>query len=168
MNTNTAAAIYVFALVSANLSVAHFGPWVSPISALLFIGLDLYLRDHLHEKWIKGGNSVTLYLKMSLLISLAGGVSYVLNPASGKIAIASLLAFCFAMTVDTLVYQRLLSKPKLVKQNASNSAAAAVDSLVFPAIAFGGFLPEIVALQFSAKLLGGFVWSKFLEKRDAS
>lgn len=45
--------IYISALVIANLLVAHFGPWFSPINAFLLIGLDLSLRDYLHDKWKK-------------------------------------------------------------------------------------------------------------------
>jgi len=36
--------VYVFAMIGANLSVAAFGPWVSPINAFVLIGLDLTLR----------------------------------------------------------------------------------------------------------------------------
>jgi hypothetical protein len=38
--------------------------------------------------------------------------------------------------------------------------------VVFPTIAFGGLMPEIVALQFVAKIGGGFIWSKILEKKN--
>lgn len=40
--------IYIFAVAAANLSVAHFGPAVTPINGLLLIGLDLAIRDRLH------------------------------------------------------------------------------------------------------------------------
>ena len=36
---------------------------------------------------------------------------------------------------------------------------AAVDSILFPTIAFGSFLPTIIALQFAAKVAGGALWS---------
>jgi hypothetical protein len=38
-------ALYAAAMTLANLSIAQWGPWVSPINAFLFIGLDLALRD---------------------------------------------------------------------------------------------------------------------------
>jgi len=81
--------------------------------------------------------------------------------------VASLVAFCASMAADTFIYQKLIAKRPVVKQNGSNVAGAAVDSLVFPTIAFGGLMPQIVLLQFAAKVLGGFVWSKILEKRNA-
>ena len=45
-----AIAIYAIAMTLANLSVAAFGPAISPINAFLFIGLDLTLRDWLHVR----------------------------------------------------------------------------------------------------------------------
>lgn len=39
--------IYAAAMTLANLSIAHFWPWGSPINAFVLIGLDLALRDWL-------------------------------------------------------------------------------------------------------------------------
>lgn len=41
---------YAAAMTSANLLVASFGPWVSPINSFFLIGLDLALRDFLHVR----------------------------------------------------------------------------------------------------------------------
>lgn len=155
-------AIYIAALVIANLLVAWFGPWFSPINAFVLIGLDLSLRDKLHEQW----KNDRLIIKMGGLIAVASLVSYLLNPASGSIALASFLAFAFAMTADTIAYHFLRDKPWIIRSNGSNVAGAAVDSLVFPTIAFGGVLIHIVALQFVAKIVGGFIWSKILSRRQ--
>jgi hypothetical protein len=43
-----------------------------------------------------------------------------------------------------------------------------VDSLVFPTIAFGSFIPWVVAGQFIAKTLGGYIWSLFLQPSKAT
>ena len=61
-------AIYIAALVIANLLVAWIGPWFSPINAFVLIGLDLSLRDKLHEQW----ENDRLLLKMGGLIALSG------------------------------------------------------------------------------------------------
>jgi hypothetical protein len=45
-----AIAIYAAAMIGANLSVATWGPAVSPINAFFLIGLDLALRDWLHVR----------------------------------------------------------------------------------------------------------------------
>ena len=58
----------------------------------------------------------------------------------------------------------------LRRANGSNVAGAAVDSLLFPTLAFGVLMPHIVALQFVAKVAGGALWSWALARtmpRDA-
>ena len=149
--------IYIFALVAANLLVATIGPWFSVVNSFVLIGLDLTLRDKLHDKW--GGNPI----KIGGLIVVAGVISYLLNPASGQIAIASVVAFTLSMVVDSFVYQKLKDKPWEKRVTGSNLAGAAVDSLAFPTIAFGGLMPEIVAMQFASKVVGGFIWTKLIK-----
>jgi hypothetical protein len=48
------------------------------------------------------------------------------------------------------------------------TAGAAVDSVLFPTIAFGVLMPEIVILQFAAKVIGGGFWSYIFKKYDVS
>ncbi len=147
--------IYTIAMTLANLSVAAFGPAISPINAFLFIGLDLALRDWLHVK-------LRLW-QMGALIALSGVLTYLFNPASGKIAIASACAFTLAALVDWVVFVKMKGS-WFSRANKSNVAGAAVDSLVFPTIAFGSLMPGIVFLQFVAKIFGGFVWAYIVEK----
>jgi len=154
------AVIYIAALVSANLLVAWLGPWFSLINAFVLIGLDLSLRDKLHDLW----EGDKLPIKMGGLIATASVVSYAINPATGMIAFASLAAFSLSMVADTLVYQYLKNKDWMIRVNGSNIAGSAVDSIVFPTIAFGGLMLEIVLLQFVAKIGGGLIWSKLIEK----
>lgn len=148
---------YVAAMTLANLSVAEFGRVVVPINAFLLIGLDLALRDWLHVRlrpW-----------QMALLIVCSGAVTYGLNPEAGHIATASALAFTAAAAVDWAVFV-WLSGTWLVRANASNAAGALVDSIVFPALAFGGVDPSIVAQMFAAKVAGGAAWSYLLRQRQ--
>ena len=151
--------IYIVALVAANLLVAMIGPWFSVVNSFVLIGLDLTLRDKLHDKW--DGNP----LKIGGLIAVSGAVSYLLNPASGQIAIASVIAFTLSMIADSFVYQKLKDQSWEKRTTGSNLAGAAVDSLVFPTIAFGGLMLEIVAMQFASKVLGGFIWAKAIRAR---
>lgn len=155
------ALVYVAAITAANLSVATFGPWVSPLNSFLLIGLDLTLRDKLHDRWV----GRQLWPRMLGLIAAAGVVSWLLNPAAGKIALASAVAFMAAALVDALVYQRLRDRAFLTRANGSNAAGALADSFLFPTIAFGGFLPHIVALQFVAKVAGGAIWAFVLRRK---
>lgn len=154
------AGIYIIALVAANLLVAWLGPWFSLVNAFVLIGLDFSLRDKMHDLW-EGDN---LFLKMGGLISIASIISYALNPATGMIAFASLAAFALSMVADSFAYHYLKEYKHSIRVNGSNVAGSGVDSLVFPTIAFGGLMPEIVALQFLAKVIGGFIWSKILRK----
>jgi uncharacterized PurR-regulated membrane protein YhhQ (DUF165 family) len=150
--------IYAAAMVLANLSVAHFGPAVSPVNAFVLIGLDLAMRDWLHfrlKAW-----------QMLLLILSTGAITYALNPAAGMIAIASSCAFTAAALVDWAAFS-VLRGSWLFRANGSNVAGAAVDSILFPTIAFGAFMPHIVAMQFVAKVAGGALWAYVLRRRDA-
>lgn len=151
--------VYVVAIASANLLVAHFGPWFSPINSFLLIGLDLSLRDHLHDR-------IGL-AKVLGLTAIAGIVSYGLNPASATIAVASSLSFVLSNLADASAYQALRGKPWLVRANGSNVAGSAVDSILFPVLAFGALMPQIVVAQFLAKMAGGAAWSFALGKTRA-
>lgn len=147
--------IYAAAMTLANLSVAAFGPAVSPVNAFVLIGLDLALRDWLHVRlrvW-----------QMGLLIACTGLLTYALNPAAGMIAVASACAFSAAALVDWVTFAQLRGS-WLVRANLSNVAGAAVDSLIFPTLAFGALMPHIVALQFVAKVAGGALWAWVLAR----
>lgn len=149
------AGIYIAAICAANLLVAHFGPWITPINAFVLVGLDMALRGLLHER--HG------LLKSVMLSVVAGVVSYFINPAAGVIAIASMVAFVAAALANAGVYQLMIRKSWLRKSNAGNVASAAVDSALFPLIAFGAFLPLIVLAQFICKTAGGALWSWMLK-----
>lgn len=148
-------AIYAIAMTLANLSVATWGPWVSPINAFVLIGLDLTLRDWLHVR-IKAW-------QMGALIAFTGVLTYALNPSAGIIAVASACAFSAAAVVDWATFAKLRGS-WFFRSNGSNIAGAAVDSLIFPTIAFGAVLPTIVLSQFAAKVAGGAFWSWIFSK----
>lgn len=155
MTLTIAILIYAAAMTLANLSVAAFGPAISPLNAFVLIGLDLALRDWLHVR-LKAW-------QMLALIVAAGALTYLLNPAAGKIAAASSVAFTAAALVDWATFARLRGT-WLFRANGSNVAGAAVDSLIFPTLAFGALMPHIVALQFVAKVAGGAIWAWVLAR----
>ncbi len=88
-----------------------------------------------------------------------------LNPAAANIAMASVVAFVVAGIADAGAYHLLRSKQQLTRMNGSNAVGGAVDSLLFPTIAFGAFMPHIVALQFAAKVFGGALWAYVLTRK---
>ena len=153
--THFAAFLYVAAMLLANLLVSKFGPAISPILAFFLIGFDLSMRDWLHVRLSA--------VQMLGLICVAGSLTYILNPAAGMIAVASAAAFTSAALVDWATFARLRGT-WLFRANGSNLAGAAVDSLIFPTLAFGALMPHIVTMQFVAKVAGGFVWSLTLSR----
>jgi hypothetical protein len=143
--------IYIAAMVTANLLVWWLGPWFSPINAFVLIGLDLTMRDVMHERLTR--------VQLAAVVIVGGFLTWALNPAARMIAIASASAFILAALADWFTYSLLQGKPWLVRANGSNVVGAAVDSIIFPTLAFGVFLPAIIALQFAAKVAGGAIWS---------
>jgi uncharacterized PurR-regulated membrane protein YhhQ (DUF165 family) len=143
--------IYIAAMVTANLLVWWLGPWFSPINAFVLIGLDLTMRDVMQERLSRW--------QLAAVIVVGGATTWLVNPAAKQIAIASATAFVLAALGDWLAYSLLRSRPWLVRSNGSNVVGAAIDSIVFPTLAFGAFLPAIIALQFMAKVAGGAIWS---------
>lgn len=154
-----AAFFYVAAMLLANLLVSEFGPTISPMLAFFLIGFDLSMRDWLQVR-LKAW-------QMGVLIGVAGTLTYVLNPAAGLIAIASSVAFTAAALIDWATFTRLKGS-WLFRSNGSNVAGAAVDSLIFPTIAFGMLMPSIIAMQFVAKVAGGSIWAFLLSRNKHS
>ena len=147
--------MYLGAIIAANLLVVTFGPPAIIINSFLFIGLDLTSRDKLHDKWRNNG----LVWKMFILILSGGIISYFVNRDAGQIAFASTVSFILAAIVDSIAFHILRFRPQLQKINGSNIPSAMVDSIAFPTIAFGSFMPIIILGQFIAKITGGFFWS---------
>jgi hypothetical protein len=154
--------IFLLAIVLANLSVAYFGPVSTPFNAFILIGLDLSLRDRIHEKW----HSRHLGLKMLGLIALGALITYILNRGAGMICVGSVVAFAGALVVDSLLYQKFYLRSRLYKMNISNIGAAVTDSILFPTIAFGAFLPVIIIGQILAKTVGGALWAWILTRKQ--
>lgn len=148
------------AIVMANLAVARWGPGVTIINAFLFIGLDLTSRDKLHQAWRGRG----LWWKMLLLIGAGSLLSWYFNRDAGQIALASFVAFLLSGIVDTVVFHLLRDKIYMIRVNGSNVFSAAVDSVIFPTLAFGVFMPWVVLGQFAAKIGGGFIWALIFKK----
>lgn len=148
--------VYLGGLVAANTAIGIFGPWVSPICAFMFIGLDLTLRDVIH---MRVGWTASFALTVA-----ASVMSYWVNPSSSAIAVASSVSFFVAGAVDLVVFRSLIHRGVLRAVAGSNILSATVDSLVFPLLAFGAFLPWVMILQMLAKIVGGVFWFFMLRK----
>jgi uncharacterized PurR-regulated membrane protein YhhQ (DUF165 family) len=152
---------YLAAIVAANLVVARFGPSVSVLTAFLLIGATLTLRDALHDRW--QGRDLTL--RMAALIVAGSALSWLASADAGRIAAASCVAFAVSEAADSVLYHRLRALPWMRRVTGSNVLGAAVDSVVFPLLAFGSFLWPVMLGQFVAKVGGGALWAWALSRR---
>ena len=158
--------LYLATIVMANILILIYNPdTVSMTLALVaetgisffLIGLDLSVRDKLHDYW----ENRNLWPKMVSLIVSGSLVTILFNLEALQIAFASCSAFLLAGFTDTLIYQRLRKRRFLIRANGSNLGGAAVDSVIFPLVAFG-FYPGvhwIILGQFVAKVFGGSLWA---------
>lgn len=153
--------MYLAAIVAANLIVAAYGPAVSVLTAFAFIGLNITARDRLHDQW-QGRH---LLAKMAGLVLTGSAISYLINQDAASIAVASAVAFGASESTDAVMYAGLRKHPWFARTNGSNVVSAAVDSFIFPLLAFGGIMPTIVLGQFLAKTFGGAIWSVALKPR---
>lgn len=149
--------MYLSSVVLANLAVAWFGSAASIVTAFLAIGFSITGRDALHDLW-RGQH---LKRNMALLIAAGSIITVLLNAAAWRIALASTVAFALSMLVDSLVYHPTRNI------TLSNVASSAVDSLLFPWLAFGGFMPIVTLGQFAAKVSGGALWMLLLHLKRA-
>jgi uncharacterized PurR-regulated membrane protein YhhQ (DUF165 family) len=153
----TLVALWLAAITAANLISAHYGPKASIYNAFWLIGLTLVLRDALHDRWQRHR-----VVKMGALIIAGSAVAYLITPSAGRIGIASGIAFLASETVDAIVYHLVRRWSWLERSNASNFFGAAVDSVLFPTIAFGTFAVAITVGQFTAKVAGALLFTLLL------
>jgi uncharacterized PurR-regulated membrane protein YhhQ (DUF165 family) len=156
--------VYLAAIVAANLSVNHWGPKAAIYNAFLLIGLDFTTRDALHDAW-----NPYIIRNMSILIISGSLLTYVIgillfDVNASRIAIASAVAFFAAGFTDAFTYHLFRFMPWYERVNRSNIFASAVDSLVFPVIAFSSFTFAVSFSLFTAKIAGGLVWSFVLAR----
>lgn len=154
-------AAYLAAVVLANLLVAWLGPSMAIVNALVFIGLDMTVRDCVHDVWAPEGGW-SLSARLGGLIAAGSIMTAVLCPGASRVAEASAAAFALSAVADAAVYHALRGRPYLERVNGSNIVGAAVDSALFAPLAFGVVAPLVMVGQFAAKVAGGAVWALWL------
>jgi len=159
LKTAVLVAVFLAAITAANLISAHYGPEASIYNAFALIGLTLVIRDQLHDEWQEHRLP-----KMLALIVVGSALAYLVTPDAGRIGMASGVAFLAAESVDALVYHAARSWEWLERSNVSNLFGAAVDSVVFPTLAFGGFMWGITLGQFTAKVAGALLFSLIIAR----
>ena len=147
--------LYLSTIVFANVTVS-LAQWMVYVNAVLFIGLDLTLKDkfQVHFKWYQ-------LLGIVLLGSI---ITFLLNTSFLPIAIASTAAFSAAFFVDWVVFQAL-------KQNiwyrvmVSNIVGSFADSVVFIYLAPFPFEWSFVLTVTALKIIGGAISGYILIKK---
>lgn len=151
--------VFLAAIVIANLTLTAWGPSAIIPNAFFLIGLDLVTRDRLADFW-----GTTRWAKMLVLIAAGGALSYWLNADAATIAKASVIAFAAAEIVEAVAYHILRRQRWTERAPKAALLGAAVDSVVFPTLAFGGFVFATSFAQFAAKLAGAVVWTWVIAK----
>jgi len=146
-------ALFLAAIVIANLTLTHWGPVAIIPNAFFLIGLDLVTRDRLADFW-----GTTRWAKMLILIAAGGLLSYWLNRDAATIALASVVAFSCAELGEAVFYHFLRHRPWIERAPKAAVVGAEIDSLLFITIAFG-FDASTSFAQFAAKLAGAVVWT---------
>lgn len=146
--------IYLLAFVLSNYIVLWFGSTGLIFTALFLIPFDFVMRCLFHETW-KG---VELVVKMGLLVSLAGVITYAINSDTKTIAAASVCGFVGAQILAGTFYQLTIRRSYFVKVNGSDAVGIMFDSIVFQLIAFGVIDWKIFTSQFVLKIVGGLFW----------
>lgn len=149
--------VYLAAIVTANLVVARYGPAASVYNAFALIGLDLITRDRLADFW-----GTKRWVKMATLIAAGSMLSYCIAQSAAVIAEASAVSFALAEAGEALLYHQLRRRDWLERANAAAWLGAAIDSFVFPTLAFGGVMWGTTVGQFTAKTAGALLWSAVL------
>ncbi|HEX2101101.1 MAG TPA: VUT family protein [Candidatus Synoicihabitans sp.] len=142
-----AAAIYVLAVLGANLTATWFIPL--PVFGQVAVGTIIFgftftQRDRMH---VRGRPLV--YAVIALATALSAGLAF-LGHVPGRIIVASVIAIAIAETVDTEIYQRLLARSWWHRVLASNAVSIPLDSIFFNLVAFAGvFAPrQMIAIIF--------------------
>ena len=151
-------ALFLGSAVAANLAVNAWGQPALVLTAWVLIPFDLITRDILHDRW-KGSSE--LWHRMGALIAIGALLTCVASWDAKQVALASFAAFASAGIINALVFHRLLHRTRFLRMNASNLAAASVDSVVFPLVAFGvsGTSASLCLAQAASKFVGGLLWS---------
>lgn len=147
--------LYLVTIVFANVTVSIW-QWMAYVNSLVFIGLDLTLKDKFQ---------INLPWYIVLCIALLGGIITLwLNIGFMPIAVASTAALIVAFTVDYIAF--LLFKQSIWHRvMISNVLGAFADSLVFALLAPFPFTWGFVLTMWVLKVIGGTISGYVLIKR---
>ena len=157
-------ALYLSTIPFANWLINHVGtqaapnlPHTIPVgfgyrapSGVLVIGIALFTRDYIQEKY---GQKVTI-----AAIAIGIFLSYFINP---MVATASALAFALGELADFMVYTRIKRVTLVGAVIVSGVVGGVIDSFVFLRVAFGStrfWEGQVIGKTLMALLGGVILW----------
>lgn len=151
---------YLCAIVVSNIIVARWGQPALVVTAFVLIPFDFVARDILHGRW----RDDKLWIRIGGLVVIGGAITVALNLEALRVASASVAAFGLGVVVNTLLYSLLWPIPRFKRMVATNSVVSAIDSVVFPLLAFGSVSIMLSLAQCLSKAVGAVVWAGIVTK----
>src|SRR5699024_1570990 len=111
--------VFVTVMAAANLSIAAIGPWFLPVTAFFAVGVVPAPRDSRHGIWAprRGGG---FWPRMIGMIAAAAVLSFLVHPASGRVALASVSALVASSLTGSVAFQSLFTRRWIIRSNGSN------------------------------------------------
>lgn len=147
--------LYLVSIVAANITVSLW-QWMAYVNSVLFIGLDLTLKDkfQLQLRW----------WQVLSIVLLGGLITFIINASFMPIAIASTVALIGAFSVDYICFM-LFKQSIWHRVMISNVFGAFTDSLLFALLAPFPFTWGFVAIMSVLKIIGGAISGYILIKK---
>jgi len=151
--------VYIFAVLIANYTAIWFIPL--PIFGLVAVGTLIFGITFTARDYVHGLGRFYVYT-MIVIAALASTALSLTGPVDWRIVLASVLAILISETMDTEIYQQLMSHSWLVRVTGSNLVSIPLDSTLFNVVAFAGIFtwPLLLSIVFGeivVKFLIGFL-----------
>jgi uncharacterized PurR-regulated membrane protein YhhQ (DUF165 family) len=149
-------------LVLANLMVFKTGQAALLLTGLILVPFDFAVRIQLQERWARSG----VWIRLILLMVVGGVLTVLILPDARWVAIASVSAFVASSLAGALVYALLAHHEKRLARIASIGSMAALDSIVFPLLAFPEVSTGLMLAQCAMKWGAGLGFLAVLQRMN--
>jgi len=136
--------LYISVILTANYTALWFMPLpgfgLVAVGTILF-GVTFTARDHVH-----GLGRAKVYT-MIFVAALSSAVLVWIGATPYRIIIASITAIIISEGADTEIYQKLVSKPWIVRVTGSNLFSVPLDTILFNLLSFFRVFPVNVLVS---------------------
>ncbi len=143
--------LYLAIIVVANILVSWFGQPILLLTALVLIPVDFVIRTYLQERWTTD-DPWNLWLRLLLLLTAGAFLTVISVAGTGRIAVASLLAFIASSLTGAMVYS-FTEGHQEQRRTYSLISMSIVDSIIFPIVAFSEVSWLLIIAQAAMKSL---------------